>query len=153
MAIRNRLPAIRATFVRPMLTALAMATGSMSAPALSLRRFQVLSSLGEPLRAEVEISLASAEESQGLQAQIAPLRNFQQAGMEFNPSLEGVSASIDNRNGRWFIVLQGRKPMQDTFVDLILETQWSTGRLVRNYALLLNLAPAKTPATPAPAAA
>lgn len=152
MAIRNRLPAIRATFVRPMLTALAMATGSMSAQALSLGRFQVLSSLGEPLRAEVEISLASAEESQGLRAQIAPLRNFQQAGMEFNPSLEGVSASIDNRNGRWFIVLQGRKPMQDTFVDLILETQWSTGRLVRNYALLLNLTPPKTPATPAPAA-
>ncbi len=148
MAIRNRLPATRATFVRPLLTALAMATGSMSAHALSLGRFQVLSSMGEPLRAEIEISLASAEESQGLRAQIAPLRNFQQAGMEFNPSLEGVSANIDNRNGRWFIVLQGRKPMQDTFVDLILETQWSTGRLVRNYALLLNLAPPKIQATP-----
>lgn len=152
MAIRNRLPARRATFVRPMLTALAMVTGSMSAHALSLGRFQVLSSLGEPLRAEIEISLTSPEESQGLRAQIAPLRNFQQAGMEFNPALEGVSANIDQRNGRWFIVLQGRKPMQDTFVDLILETQWSTGRLVRNYALLLNLTPPKIPATPAPAA-
>lgn len=152
MAPRNRLPITRATFVRPVLSALAMATVSMSAHALSLGRFQVLSSLGEPLRAEIEISLASAEESQDLRAQIAPLRNFQQAGMAFNPALEGVSANIENRGGRLFVVLQGRKPMQDTFVDLILETQWSTGRLVRNYALLLNLAPAKTPATPAPAA-
>jgi len=151
MATRNWLPATRATFVCPMLTALALATGSMSAHALALGRFQVLSSMGEPLRAEIEISLASAEESQGLRAQIAPLRNFQQAGMEFNPALEGVSATIDNRGGRLFVVLQGRKPMQDTFVDLILETQWSTGRLVRNYALLLNLAPPKTPATPAQA--
>ena len=143
MPHRNRLSVICPRSARPMLTALAIATGSLSAHALTLGRLQVLSSMGEPLRAEVEVNPASAEETRGLRAEIATPRSFQQAGMEYNPALEGVSTSIDNRGERSFIVLQGRKPVQDTFVDLILETQWSTGRLVRNYALLLNSASSK----------
>lgn len=143
MPHRNRMHTARPTSVRPLLTALVIATGSMSAHAMTLGRFQVLSGMGEPLRAEVEINPASAEESQGLRAQIATPKSFQQAGMEYNPALEGVSTSIDNRGGRSFLVLQGRKPVQDTFIDLILETQWATGRLVRNYALLLNSAASK----------
>lgn len=154
MPHRNRMHPTRPTSVRPMLTALVIATGSMSAHALTLGRFQVLSGMGEPLRAEVEINPASAEESQGLRAQIATPKSFQQAGMEYNPALEGVSTSIDNRGGRSFVVLQGRKPVQDTFIDLILETQWATGRLVRNYALLLNSAASKPqPTTPQPTVA
>lgn len=139
MALRNRLPASRPAHLRPLLAALAIASGSMGAQALTLGRFQVLSGVGEPLRAEVEIAAATAEESQSLKAQIASPRSFMQAGMEYSPALEGLSASIENRpGGRSFIVLQGRKPVQESFIDLILETQWSSGRLVRNYALLLN---------------
>lgn len=154
MALRNRLPASRPAHFRPLLTALAIASGSMTAHALTLGRFQVLSGVGEPLRAEVEIASATAEESQSLQAQIASPRSFQQAGMEFNTALEGLSTSIENRpGGRSFIVLQGRKPVQESFIDLILETQWSSGRLVRNYALLLNSVADKPQLAPAPAPA
>lgn len=152
MAHRHRLPAHFQPAVRPLLTALAIATGSMSAHALTLGRLQVLSSMGEPLRAEVEITPTSAEESQGLQAKLAAPRSFQQAGMEYNAALEGLSSSIESRGGRSFIVLQGRKPVRDTFIDLILETQWSTGQLVRNYALLLNSASDKPQQAPVPSA-
>ena len=139
--------------VRPLLAALAFATGSMSAHALTLGRLQTLSGMGEPLLAEVEITAASPEELQGLRAQIAAPRAFKQAGMEFNPALEGLSPRIENRaGGRSFIVMQGSKPVRDTFIDLILETQWSTGQLVRNYALLLNSSTDK-PAQSAPGTA
>jgi pilus assembly protein FimV len=61
--------------------------------------------------------------------------------MEYNAALNGVVAQIENRNdGRPYIVLNGRSPIQDSFIDLILEAQWSTGRAVKNYALLLNSA-------------
>ena len=52
MPHRNRLSVTRPLSARPMLTALAIATGSLSAHALTLGRLQVLSSMGEPLRAE-----------------------------------------------------------------------------------------------------
>ena len=158
MAHRNRFQPPFPTTAAPLLTALVLATGSMSAHALDLGRLQILSGVGEPLRAEIEIPSVSAEESRGLRAQIAAPRAFQQAGMEYNPALEGLVSRIENRSGgRVVIVLQGNKPVRDNFIDLILEAQWATGQMARNYALLLNSATDKptapTPTAPSPAAA
>ena len=114
---------------------------SLSAHALTLGRFQVQSAMGEPLRAEVEVTQFTPEELRGLQAQLASPASFRQAGMEYNAALNGVVARVENRSdGRPFIVLNGRNPVQDSFIDLILEAQWSSGRAVKNYALLLNSA-------------
>ena len=154
MTSRTRLHTLCPFAVRPLLAALAIATGSMSVQALTLGRLQTLSGMGEPLLAEVEITAATPEELQGLRAQIAAPRAFKQAGMEFNPALEGLSPRIESRaGGRSFIVMQGSKPVRDTFIDLILETQWATGQLVRNYALLLNSATDKPAPTTAGTAA
>ena len=150
MLTSRRLLCAPSTLARPFLAAVVIATGSMSSHALSLGRLQVLSGMGEPLRAEVEVNPSSPEQLQNLRAQLAPVSSFQQAGMEYNRALEGLSASVEQRNGRTFIVLLGRQPVQDNFVDLILETQWSTGRLVRNYALLLNAATPKPLQSSAP---
>jgi pilus assembly protein FimV len=114
---------------------------SLPSQALTLGKFQVQSAMGEPLRAEVEVTQFTPDELRGLQAQLAAPRSFQQAGMEFNPALNGVTARIENRgDGRPYIVLDGRSPIQDSFIDLILEAEWPTGRIVKNYALLLNAA-------------
>lgn len=114
---------------------------SFPSQALNLGKFQVQSAIGEPLRAEVEITQFTPDELRGLQAQLASPRSFQQAGMEFNPALSGVTARIENRgDGRPYIVLDGRNPIQDSFIDLILQAEWPTGRVVKNYALLLNAA-------------
>lgn len=112
--------------------------------------------MGEPLRAEVEVTQFTPEELRGLQAQLASPASFRQAGMEYNAALNGVVARVENRSdGRPFIVLNGRNPVQDSFIDLILEAQWSSGRAVKNYALLLNSAspaagtrPAAAPTSP-----
>jgi pilus assembly protein FimV len=117
--------------------------------ALDLGRLQILSRIGEPLRAEVEIAQASSNELSSLRAKLAAPEQFGEAGMEFNPALDGVTASVQTRsNGTSFIALTGVRPLRENFVDLILETQWATGRLVKNYALLLNSISERAP-TPA----
>jgi len=74
-----------------------------------------------------------------LRAQLASPGAFNQAGMEFNPALNGVTANLQSRaNGVPYIALNGRTPIQENFIDLILEAQTSTGKLTKNYALLLN---------------
>ncbi len=114
---------------------------SLPSHALTLGKFQVQSSIGEPLRAEVEITQFTPDELRGLQAQLASPASFRQAGMEFNAALSGMVTRIENRHdGRPVIVLSGRSPVQDSFIDLILEAQWSAGRTVKNYAMLLNSA-------------
>ena len=125
---------------------------SLSAHALTLGRFQVQSAMGEPLRAEVEVTQFTPNELRGLQAQLASPASFRQAGMEYNAALNGLVARVEQRNdGRPFIVLNGRNPVQDSFIDLILEAQWSTGRAVKNYALLLNSASPVTGSRPSAA--
>jgi pilus assembly protein FimV len=134
------------------LSALLVSVWSVPVFALDLGRLQVQSAIGEPLRAEIEITEASTEELRSLRAQLGSPNAFRQAGLEYNPSLAGVTASLHGRNdGRFYVALRGQNPVQDTFIDLILEMQWATGRLVKNYALLLNSVntPATASATPA----
>lgn len=132
------------------LSAAVLIACSLPSHALTLGRFQAQSAMGEPLRAEVEIAQYTPDELRGLQAQLASPSSFQQAGMEFNPALNGVTTRIENRgDGRPVIVLTGRSPIQDSFIDLILEAKTATGRVVKNYALLLNAAaPASSTRTP-----
>ena len=121
------------------LSALLVSVWSIPVLALDLGRLQVQSAIGEPLRAEIEITEASTEELRSLRAQLGSPNSFRQAGLEYNPSLAGVTASLHGRNdGSFYVALRGQNPVQDTFIDLILEMQWATGRLVKNYALLLN---------------
>ena len=121
------------------LGALVFSAWVLPAAALDLGRLQILSGMGEPLRAEIEVAQASPEELRTLRAQLASPGAFSQAGMEFNPALNGVTASLQNRpNGTPVITLNGRAPIQENFIDLILEAQTSTGKLTKNYALLLN---------------
>lgn len=121
------------------LSALVFSAWALPVVALDLGRLQILSGIGEPLRAEIEIAQATAQELSSLRAQVASPKSFSQAGMEFNPGLSGlISTVVTQPNGKSFIQLNGLAPIKENFVDLILETQWSSGQLVKNYALLLN---------------
>ncbi len=137
------------------LSALVFSAWVLPAVALDLGRLQILSAMGEPLRAEIEVARANPDELRTLRAQLASPGDFAQAGIEFNPALNGVTASLQTRpNGAPFIALNGRVPIQENFIDLILETQSSSGKRVKNYALLLNSvsergASANTPPPPA----
>jgi pilus assembly protein FimV len=137
------------------LGALFFSAWALPVVALDLGRLQILSAIGEPLRAEIEVAQASPEELRTLRAQLASPGAFSQAGMEFNPALNGVTASLQTRpNGTPYITLNGRAPIQENFIDLILEAQTSSGKLTKNYALLLNSVTdrvARAASTPAPA--
>lgn len=134
------------------LTALVLSIWAVPSLALDLGRLNILSGMGEPLRAEVEIAQALPNELSSLKVQLAAPSTFSDAGMEFNPALEGVTATLQTRsNGEPFIALVGSAAVRENFIDLILETQWATGRSVKNYALLLNSVSDRPAAPAAPA--
>jgi pilus assembly protein FimV len=122
--------------------------------ALSLGRVAVQSALGEPLRAEVEVLNINAEEAASLKSTVALPERFRAAGLEYNPALSTLQASLQRwPDGRAFIRLSSDRIINEPFVDLILETSWASGRIVRDYTLLFdppNLRPA-APSTPIPA--
>ncbi|MGJ7581004.1 FimV/HubP family polar landmark protein [Variovorax sp. RHLX14] len=134
--------------------AVAIALGSLSgeAGALSLGRINVLSALGEPLRAEVDITEITAAEAEGLRVNVASSEAFRVAGIPYNTALSDVRASLQRRaDGRYMVRLTSTRGLTDPFVDLLLEANSSTSRVVRDYTLLLD--PPSGRPTPAAAAA
>jgi pilus assembly protein FimV len=107
--------------------------------ALSLGRITVQSALGEPLRAEIEVPNISAEEAASLKANVASPAAFVAAGLEYNAAMSGLQATLARRaDGRSYIRLSSDRPINDPFVDMILEASWSSGRIVRDYTMLFD---------------
>lgn len=121
--------------------------------ALGLGRLAVQSSLGESLRAEIDITSLTPEEASNLRVRVAPPEAYRAAGVDYNQVLPGTTASLERRpDGRPYLRLVSDRAVQEPFVDVILEINWSTGRLVREYTLLID-PPTRTQAQAAPAPA
>ena len=45
------------------------------------------------------------------------------------------------RSGNASVEVRSEQPVSEPFVDLVVEVRWPTGRLVRQYTLLLDLPP------------
>ncbi len=119
--------------------ALALMAGSGTAWSAGLGRLSVQSGLGQPLRAEVEITALTREESASLNAKLASPDAFKQAGLEFNAALAGLRFAIDRRtDGRSFVRISSTQPINEPFVDMLLELNWATGKFVREYTFLLD---------------
>ena len=123
-----------------------------NAAALSLGSITVQSSLGEPLRAEIDIPDINAEEAASLRASVAPPEAFRAAGMDYNPAMSGLRVTVQRRpDGRAYIRLSSDKPVNDPFVDMILEANWSSGRIVRDFTMLFDPPNLRAPAVAAAA--
>lgn len=122
------------------------------AHALSLGRLTVQSSLGEALRAEIDITNMSPEEAASLRTTLASPEAFRAAGVEFNPVLSGAQLTLARRpDGRAYIRVSGDRAVSEPFVDVIIDFAWASGRLQRAYTLLID--PPATRTAPPPAAA
>ena len=118
--------------------AAALAALPLSAGAAGLGKLTVLSVLGQPLRAELDIT-ASRNELASLTARIAPPDAFKQAGIEYVSALSGLRFSLDQRpNGQPFLRLSSDGSINEPFLDMLVELDWASGRLVREYTFLLD---------------
>jgi len=123
--------------------ALALAIGlAFSAPAAygaGLGRITVQSALGQPLRAEVEITSVSGEEAGSLAVKLASMAAFRQANLDYNPALSGLRVTLGARTDSGYIVrIASPNPVNEPYLDLLLELTSSSGRVLREYTILLD---------------
>ncbi len=111
---------------------------SSTAHAAGLGKLTVLSSLGQPLRAEIELAAVSNSEAGALVAKLAPADAYRVANIDFNPTLLALRFAVEQRSGRHFIQITSSQPVNEPFVDMLLELSWDSGRLVREYTFLLD---------------
>ena len=133
------------------------------AQAAGLGKLTVLSALGQPLAAEIELVSVQKDELSTLTARIASPEAFQQANIQYSPALLGARLSVERRaDGRPYIKILSLRPLNEPFIDVLVELSWAQGRLVREYTALIDppgyapttpvTSPAAPPAPPAPPA-
>lgn len=156
-------PKMRST-TRPTLGSFSMKTLSAAiasvlllstAHAAGLGKLTVLSALGQPLRAEIELTSVSNDEAAGLVPKLASIDAFRQANVDFNVALMSLRFAIEQRGGRQLIRVTSLQPLNEPFIDMLLELSGPNGRLIREYTFLLDPADLRTaqPAQVAPAPA
>jgi pilus assembly protein FimV len=116
------------------------------AVAAGLGKLTVLSGLGQPLKAEIELVSMQKGETDNLNVRLPSAEAFRQANIDYSGALLSVKFSIEQRGGdRHVIVISSTQPMNEPFLDLLVELEWATGRLVREYTFLLDPAEYKGP--------
>ncbi|WP_225984513.1 FimV/HubP family polar landmark protein [Noviherbaspirillum aerium] len=115
-----------------------------SSYAAGLGKLTVLSSLGQPLRAEIELTSVSKGELGSLTARLASPETFRQANIDYNAALASLRFSVEQRGDRPVIRVTSGQPLNEPFVDLLLEMSGPNGRLVREYTFLLDPADLRT---------
>ncbi len=150
--VRVRLVAKSVTGIRVAIVALLFAP--LLAYSAGLGRLTVNSAIGQPLNAEIEIVSLQPGDEDSITARLAPMDAFRQAGIELSSALVGLQFAIDKRGGRPVIRLSTAQPVNEPFLEVLVELQWATGRLVREYTFLLDPPEYRRPAPDAaPAAA
>jgi len=120
-----------------------LAIASLIPPSLAwaagLGKLSVLSALGQPLRAEIEIVSLQKGEGDTLGARLAPGEVFRQANIDLNPALMSVKFAVQRRpSGEYVMTLTSGAPINEPFIDVLVELNWANGRLVREYTFLLD---------------
>ena len=120
---------------------------SLSVHALTLAGIEVKSHKGEPLRAEIIVSSATAEEWGQLIVKLAPAERFSQLGLVFSPAVEQLQIELlETTDGHKRIRLFSPQAFSDNFVDLLIEAQTASGKWVKAFTLMLKPAPVKVEA-------
>jgi pilus assembly protein FimV len=103
-----------------------------------LGAINVTSALGEPLKAEVEL-VAEKKEVGSLAVRLATPEAFARAGLTYAAVLTDVKVAIEKRgDGEPYVLITSTKPVDEPFLDLLLELTWASGRVTRQFTALLD---------------
>ena len=106
---------------------------------LGLGPLKSSSALNEPFEGRIEIIGAKAEDFDTLTIGIADPEHFERAGIERPPVLLQLRFTIDDSaTGANVISVTSKDPIREPFLNFLLELNWSNGRLLREYTVLLD---------------
>lgn len=139
--------------------------GAFSAHGAGLGKLSVYSGIGQQLNAEVALSATPAELG-AMTARMASPDAFREAGVEYTSVVSDVRINLEkNSAGQPVLKLTTVHPVTEPFLHFLVELNWTSGRMVREYTFLLDppellqvdkpasvVTPAKPAAEPLPAA-
>lgn len=106
--------------------------------AAGLGKLNLQSALGEPLKAEIDIVALKPGELDSLVARIANPETYKQANVEYQGAVSTIRAKIESAAGRPVLRLSSTQPINEPFLNVLVELAWDQGSVLREYTLLLD---------------
>lgn len=111
----------------------------LAVEAVGLGRLTVKSGLGQPFNGEIELLSVDRYEEGTISARLASTDIYQQARVERSLSLTSLRFAVEQRKGGdWYIKVNSNQPINDPFLDVLVELNWPSGRLLREFTVLLD---------------
>ncbi|WP_207063118.1 FimV/HubP family polar landmark protein [Motiliproteus sp. SC1-56] len=128
--------------------------------ALGLGEVTVHSALNQPLEAEIDLLQTRDLSASQIIAGLADTDEFYLAGVKPTAVLSDIRFELEIQEKGGKIYLSTREPIREPFLNFLVEVNWPSGRLVREYTVLLDppvftakdLAPRAVPLPPTAAA-
>ncbi len=106
--------------------------------ALGLGKLTVDSALGQPLSARIELTAVSKDDLDSLRAKVADPNLYRQNNLTYQSTLSRTRISLESTGGVPYLKVTSPVSVQEPFLDLLVELDWSSGRVVREYTFLLD---------------
>ena len=127
--------------VRKLVLAIAAASALTSgmAHALGLGEISLKSSLNQPLDAEIELLEVRDLSSNEVMPALAAVEEFNKAGVDRPFFLTDLKFTpVLKPNGKSVIRVTSSKPVREPYLNFLVEVLWPSGRLLREYTVLLD---------------
>lgn len=127
--------------VRKLAVALALAggLGSGIAQALGLGEIELQSYLNEPLDADISLRKSEGVDPGDVFVNIAPDSAYERVGIDRNYFLTKLDFRVTtDSDGSLVVNVSSREPLREPYLNFLLEVTWPNGRLMREYAVLVD---------------
>jgi len=122
---------------------------SQLAWSLGLGEVKVESFLGEPLEVKIELITSPSDDLASLRANLASAADYELVGASLDDVSVPLWFSVEDLDGGAYIAVSSSLDINNPVMRLILEVNWSSGRMLREYTLFLDPPTFNQPA-PAP---
>jgi len=130
---------VRKSKIKQISLAVCLALLPLSSYAAGLGKLNVNSGIGEPLKAEIELLSVTPEELSTLAASIASEDAYAQQGIPRLGIHNNIKVEIaKNSDGSPVLKIRSSQPVSDPYLDMLIQVDWATGRLQREYTVLLD---------------
>ena len=122
-----------------LLTATLAALFCGSAYGLGLGELRLESALNQEFKADIELTNTRGLAVDEILPNLASQEDFDRVGVQRNYLLTDLRFRItQGDNGKLFVRVTSNKPIIEPFLDFIVEVLWPSGRLLREYTVLLD---------------
>jgi len=110
------------------------------ASALGLGEVKLKSTLNQPLSAEVQLLDTKGLSPEQIIVSLASVGDFERNGLDFAHFYTEFKfeVALDNPSGP-IVRITSRNPVREPYLNFLVEAKWTSGRLLREYTLLMDL--------------